>query len=373
MTAPYDLVVVGGGVMGCSAALRAVEGGMRVAVIEQAALGSGASGVNAGTLSLQIKRLKLMPYALKGYAWWRAAGEAVGFHRVGGLTLAFNAREAELLHERMIPKREAGAPIELISANAVAAQEPGLTRRVVAASWCPADGYANSSRTGMYFRGLLRDAHIEVREHTKAQQIVAEAGGFSIVTADARLHARRLLLAAGGWTQNLAAMLGFHQPIRVRVNTVAVTERAPRLVDAVIGHVTGLLTLKQKQNGTVLIGGGWQGRGTPAEGRGQVVAESLLTNLRLAQFAVPGLGALRVARAWTGFEANVPDFYPLAGAIPGVDNAFILSCVRGGFTIGPYIGRLMGELIVEREPEMPLFDPSRFASQTNSPHIKQDA
>jgi len=373
MSTEFDLAVIGGGVMGCSAALRAAEGGMRVVVIEQSALGSGATGVNAGTLSLQIKRLKLMPYALKGYAWWQQAGEAIGFHCVGGLTLAFNAREADLLHERMTQKRAAGAPIELISADAAAEREPGLTRRVVAASWCAADAYANSSRAGMYFRHLLNAAGIEAREHTKVRQIVQEAGGFTLNTSGEAVRTRRLLLAAGGWTQPLAETLGFHQPIRVRVNTVAVTERAPALVRAVIGHVTGLLTLKQKQNGTVLIGGGWQGRGTPTEGRGEVVADSLLTNLRLAQFAVPGLGRLRVVRAWTGFEANVPDFYPLAGAVPGVDNAFILACVRGGYTIGPYIGRLMGDLILGREPEMPLFDPARFVTTADPTLLKQEA
>ena len=117
MNPAFDLLVVGGGVMGCATALRAAQGGMRVAVIEQSALGSGASGVNAGTLSLQIKRLQLMPYALKGYAWWQAAGEAVGFHRTGGLTLAFTAREAELLAERMTRKRAAGAPLAFSGAG----------------------------------------------------------------------------------------------------------------------------------------------------------------------------------------------------------------------------------------------------------------
>lgn len=363
MTALFDLAVIGGGVMGCSAALRAAEGGMRVVLLEQAALGSGASGVNAGTLSLQIKRLKLMPYALQGYAWWQAAGDAVGFHRAGGLTLAFTQQEAELLTERMTQKRAAGAPIELVSAQTALAREPSLSHRVVAASWCAADGYANSSRTGMYFRGLLTAAGIETREYSPVQDILSERNRFALLTPRATVHARRVLLATGGWTGPLAARLGFDAPIRVRVNTVSVTARAPRLVGAVIGHVTGLLTLKQKQNGTVLIGGGWQGRGTPQDGRGEVVSETLLTNLRLAQFAVPALGALRVVRAWTGFEANVPDFYPLAGALPGVPNAYVLACVRGGYTIGPYIGRLMGDTILDRQPEMPLFDPARFQKQ----------
>ena len=185
MSKDFDLAVIGGGVMGCSTALRAAEGGMRVVVIEQSALenASGATGVNAGTLSLQIKRLKLMPYALKGYAWWQQAGEAVGFHCVGGLTLAFNAREVDLLHERMAQKRAAGAPIELISANAAAEREPGLTRRVVAASWCAADAYANSSRAGMYFRFLL--GHRRDRG-TRTHQSAADR------TGSRRLHAQHV-------------------------------------------------------------------------------------------------------------------------------------------------------------------------------------
>jgi glycine/D-amino acid oxidase-like deaminating enzyme len=85
----YDLIVIGAGVMGATAALRAAKGGMRVIVVEREAAGSGASGVNAGTLSLQIKRVRLMPYALRGYEWWRQAGDDVGFKRTGGYFLAF--------------------------------------------------------------------------------------------------------------------------------------------------------------------------------------------------------------------------------------------------------------------------------------------
>ena len=74
---------------------------------------------------------------------------------------------------------------------------------------------------------------------------------------------------------------------------------------------------------------------------------------------MPELSKVRIVRSWTGFEANVPDFYPLAGKLPNKDNAYILSCVRGGYTIGPYIGKLMGDYILGKETEMPLFDPSR--------------
>ena len=95
----------------------------------------------------------------------------------------------------------------------------------------------------------------------------------------------------------MAAMLGVDLPVNARVNTVSVTERMPPLTSTVIVHATGLLTMKQKANGSILIGGGWQGRGTPQEGRGQVMAASVQPNLALAQFVLPALATARVLRS----------------------------------------------------------------------------
>lgn len=366
MTERYDLIVVGGGIMGAAAALRARAGGMRVVVLESGDIGQGASGSNAGTLSLQIKRIALIPYALEGHAIWEGMGDAVGFRKTGGYTLAFTDQEADLLHDRMSRKRDAGAPISFVSPAEVAAREPGLSRRVVAASFCAEDGYANSSLTGRYYRLALASAGVDVRERCRVEAIDKGGAGFVVRAGDSTHHGTRLLLACGGWLRQTAAMIGIALPIRARVNTVSVLERGPPLVSAIVGHATGLLTLKQKQNGTVLVGGGWQGRGSPEDGTGRVVLDTVLPNLRLAQYAVPGLAQRRVLRCWTGFEANVPDFYPLAGALPGHPGAFVLGCVRGGYTIGPYIGTLMGDLILGREPAMPLFDPGRSFEGTST-------
>lgn len=369
MSTDFDIAIVGGGIMGAGAGLQVARGGMRAVLLEQGDIGQGASGVNAGTLSLQIKRVKLMEYALRGHREWQGMGAEVEFRETGGFTLAFTDREAALLQERMTMKREAGAPIEFVSPNEVATREPGLNRQVVAASWCPADGFANSSLTGRYYRKRLLAEGVDLRERTAVTAIRREGGGFILATPSGEIRARRLLLACGGWLKQAAAMIGLDLPVRARVNTVSVTERGPRLVSSVIGHATGLLTLKQKGNGTVLIGGGWQGLGQPGEGgdRGRVNAGSVLPNLRLARYAVPGLSELRIVRSWTGFEANVPDFYPLAGAAPGIENAFLLGCVRGGYTIGPYISRLMGDFILGRETELPLFDPARDFIEEKQP------
>jgi sarcosine oxidase subunit beta len=356
----WDAVIVGGGIMGSATALRLAASGMRVALIEASLLGMGASGVNAGTLSLQIKRVALMPYALRGHALWKRAGESVGYREVGGLTLAFTDREAQMLTERMNARRDAGAPIEIIPVQKALEREPSLTPKLVLASFCPLDAYANSSLTGTYYRTLLRQAGVHVVEQSPVDRIDPEGSEIVVKTRRETYRTRRALLATGAWARKMSETIGHPLPINVRINTVSVTERMPKIIGSVLGHASGLLTMKQSANGTTLIGGGWQGRGSPEEGHGEVVAGTLISNLRFAQYAVPGLARARIVRAWTGFEAHAPDFFPMAGLLPGTSNMYVLCCVRGGYTIGPYIGQLMGDFMLDRELELPLFDPARF-------------
>jgi len=357
----FDAVVVGGGVMGAAAAVRLAEGGMRVAVCEARQLGMGASGVNAGTLSMQTKRVPLIPYAVRGYELWKRAGDAVGFKETGSITLAYSASEAEGLARRMTARRNAGAPIEFITPAAARSFEPRLRDGLVAASYCAADGYANASLTGTYYRGLLRATGADVRELAPVLKIVPDERGVSVHTTAGELRAKRALLATGAWAKRMAEELEIPLPIRLRVNTVSVTEPIAPLIRVVIAHASGMLTLKQSDNGTVVVGGAWQGRGAPDDWLGDIDPETLIANLRLAQYVLPELATARLVRAWTGFEAQTPDSVPLAGLLPGTSNVFVLCCVRSGYTIGPYIGGLMGDLMLGREPELPLFDPARFS------------
>jgi sarcosine oxidase, subunit beta len=72
------------------------------------------------------------------------------------------------------------------------------------------------------------------------------------------------------------------------------------------------------------------------------------------------LAQARVARIWLGLEAETADAMPLLGAVPGVPGAYVIGSVHSGYTSGPYMGRLLADLMLGREPELPLFDPSRL-------------
>ncbi|MEP7184117.1 MAG: FAD-dependent oxidoreductase, partial [Betaproteobacteria bacterium] len=336
------------------------RGGMRVALCDARGLGMAASGVNAGTLSMQTKRIPLTPYAIRGYALWKAGGDAVGFKETGSLCVAYTEREADVLARQMTARREAGAPIDLIGETEARAKEPNLRPGILAASYCAADGYANASLTGAWYRRQLAEAGAELIEHAPAQRIDPDDSGVAVHTPKGTLLGARALIATGAWIKAMSEALGAPIPMRIRVNTVSVTERMPALIHAVVAHASGLLSLKQAANGTLLIGGAWQGRGEAATFKGEVVPKNLVANLRLAQYVLPGLAQARIVRSWTGFEGQTPDFVPLAGPLPGAANVWVLGCVRSGYTIGPYIGKLMADRMLGRELELPLFDPARF-------------
>ena len=366
--------------MGCTTALHLARGGRRVVLFERRGLCMAASGVNAGTLSIQIKRKELTRYGMRGWELWKTSpdwlGQEVGFHQKGGLTLAFTDAEAEILETKMTERREAGAPIEFIGLNRALEIEPGLSGHPTAVSYCAMDGYAQSNEIGRAYRAALAEAGVDVREKTPISGLEHDANGFTVVTSDTTEKATRLVLAGGAWMGRIADCLGVDLPVEFRVNQVSVTERMPHIVKSIIGVASdplaakdgsaigssqvGTLTLKQAENGTVLIGGGWQGIGSLDRGGYEVIPECLIGNLRQAHHAVPALGATRIVRTWLGIEGHVPDFLPIVGPLPGYETAFVIGCVRGGFTIGPFMGLLLAQRVLGQEPEMPLFDPARF-------------
>ena len=363
--AEYDLAVLGGGVMGCSVALHVARAGLRTILIEgRGGLCTQASGVNTGHVAVMDGRTYRVPYALRSLDLWQRAGEwlgaDVGFRVRGGLKLAFTEAEADALAASVAEMRAEGATLELVGANRARELEPALSGEVRAAAWSPCDGYANPLRISDGFKAALRRERVEVRLDAPVWRI--EAGPpFRIESGDEPVLARRLLIAAGAWMGELGRLVGIELPMRCRVSQVTVTERQVPLIRTAIGSVSDTLSLKQVDNGTVLIGGGWQGLGNPADGPREVVPEHLVGNLRLACVAVPGLAHARVVRTWLGLEARVPDNLPLNGALPGVAGAWVLGAVHTGFALSPAMTELMSSMILGRAGPVPMFDPARLA------------
>jgi sarcosine oxidase, subunit beta len=362
----YDVAVIGVGVIGATIALHLARGGMRVAAIDAGPICRQASGVNAGTLTMQMTRVALIPFALRAHAMWvdapRWLGHDVGVVACEGLSLAFTEREEAILSERAAKRREAGAPIRLVTAAEASQVEPGLGPGVRMAAYCAVDGYANAYLTAVAFRGALVAAGVDLHENRGVTGADRDGSVWSLATERGPIRARRVVLCGGVWLERMAGWFGVRLPIKTLVNQLSVTERVAPVMRTVVGIASGLLSLKQYPHGTVVIGGGWQGKGDRDTGWTEVQAESLVGNARLACHAIPALKTARIARAWAGFEAETADALPAVGPLPGVPDVSMVGSVHSGYTSGIMIAKLWAERLLGREPELDMsaFDPGRL-------------
>ncbi len=369
MTLPLShVVVIGGGIMGMLTALNLADRGCKVTILEKGRVWSEASGVNAGSLGVQNKLLPLVPYTLAAFEIWRRLGERlhcdIDFHQTGGYKIATTVEEVERLRKGAEGQSRAGLDLRWLEPADLRREAPWLSDTILAGTYCAQDGFASPLRVGPAVRAALAAAGAVIHEHCLIRSI--EAGkGIRVETSAGVIGADQLVIAAGAWTGQVAAMLGVTLPVALDVNMVSVTEPGPFTIGKMVSHARGILTLKQVSNGSCLIGGGWQGVGTLEDSRKELEFDQIIHNLSLALRIVPGLGALHVVRSWAGYEGVSPDSLPYAGRLPGHGHVYVAACSRGGFTVGPSITSLLAELIVEGRTGMPLdpFNPGRFANE----------
>ncbi|MHB1217088.1 MAG: NAD(P)/FAD-dependent oxidoreductase [Alphaproteobacteria bacterium] len=362
-----DVAVIGGGVVGISTALFLARAGRSVAVFDRTEPWSDASGSNAGTLSIQAMRVEVLAMARLGIALWRRFQEEdgmdVGFARLGGFLVATDEAQIAYLRDYAAEQARSGLELEWLEANRMRDRAPWLGHDVRAATFCEEDSHASPLLAGNAMIAAARRAGGRILSQTPIEAVTREGNGYAVKSAAGTLRCGAVVVTAGPWSGEVARMLGTALPLYVDTNMLTITEPGPKLFDRVVSHVAGILTLKQYENGTCMIGGGWQGRGVFATGQRKTDYGRLRQNWATAASVVPGLANLRAVRSWAGFQAVTPDALPVIGRLPGHDQAYIAAGARGGFHMGPAQGLALAEMIQGHAPPLDLarFDPGRFA------------
>ena len=357
--------------MGCNTALNLARGGMKVAVAERRGLCMAASGVNVGTLTLHTHPVSMVPYHRRSIEMWKNSADwlaDVGVRERGGITVAFTDEEIEMLATELDDRNEAGAPTEIIDTKRIQQIDPAISERIRFAYYCPLDGYADSNLTGRGFHNAFDQEGVDIRLGHQVSSIEPVGDGFAVRIGEDTVNARRIVVAAGAWVRELISPLGLEfPPATSRLITMAsATERQKPTLRSMITSVSGGLTLKQPDSGTYLIAGGWQGLKNPIGGNLEVTPQSQIGNLSMACYVMPALRDVRVIRSWSGMQIRLSNPEPMAGALPGLDGAYIIGGFFSGWTAGPFMGHLLAQSILGDEPEMPLFDPARVLTRVSN-------
>ncbi|MSO54176.1 MAG: FAD-binding oxidoreductase [Rhodospirillales bacterium] len=355
LAARADIVILGGGIAGLTAALRLAGAGREVVVIDRAEPWREASGVNAGTLGIQNKALSLFPFFLESTVEWRRLAEVVsedmGYMQNGGFRVAQTPEQVAKLRDEARQMSDLGAVIEWLDGNVLRDRAPWLGPSVTAATFCATDAFASPLLAG---RALIRAVERRggrVVTHTTVSHAERTTTGYRLHTTGGDIDCRSVIIAAGAWSDTVATLFGIKIGLRLNINMLSITDRVASFMDhQIVTHVGGRFTLKQFPNGSCILGGGFQGRGNTQTGEKELDFEQLLINLRFQCAVVPALKGANLLRSWAGLQGVPDDGKPLIGSVPDQPNLYLAVPGGGGFTGGPLVGRLVAETLLTGTP-----------------------
>ncbi|HLF48246.1 MAG TPA: FAD-dependent oxidoreductase [Methylomirabilota bacterium] len=351
-----DIVIVGGGIVGASCAYFLAERGAEVLLLEAGRIGREASGVNAGGVRQQARALPEMPLALESVRLWadleRRLEVPLEYERCGDLRIVESAEDAARLRAVAARERETGLALEWVDGAALRALVPSIAPGVLGGTFCPTGGQANPLRVAAAIGRRARDLGAIVWEGCPVRALARDGEGFALDCAHGRLRASRVVLAAGAWTPIVAEGLGARLPISLFVPQMQATVPLPRVLGTVLLGFTRKLSMKQMRSGAVLVGGGKRGWGDLVTRAKGLAAESMRLGAVDAVDVLPLLGRTETTRTWVGLEGLTSDEMPIIDCLE-TDRVYVAAGFSGhGFAIGPVVGRLLAEWLLDGTPSM---------------------
>ena len=389
-----DVVVIGGGVLGCAAAYHLSRRGVDVLLLERGELNREASGSNAGTLHVQMpgKHFRLnydrpdvtaverehvhatdRLYAEAARMWRTLEADLqsdLGVRRHGGLMVAETEEDLALLERKARLERPFGIETEILTTREMLAVAPQLSERLAGAAYCAEEGFANPLLAApAYVRAASRRGVRVVRHARVAGIEPLRPRGFRISTLAGTAEAGRVVCAAGAQTPDLASMVGLQLPIVTHALQVMVSEPRPPALAQLIQHAARPLSLRQTPHGTFVIGGGWPAQPVETDGaRPRTLLPSIVGSARVVSDVLPCVTGARILRAWAGTTTatGARNRIGFVGEYARAPGFFVLMAGGWGFALSPVLGRLLSELLCDGAPSLPLdeFSPARWAGRS---------
>ncbi|KRT71414.1 MAG: glycine oxidase ThiO, glycine oxidase [Candidatus Rokubacteria bacterium CSP1-6] len=371
MARTADILVVGGGVIGCAIAYELAKAGLAVTLVERGTPGCEASSAGAGMLAPQAESSAASPrlglglaskalYADLALELRERIGLDIEYETGGNLHCFLDEGDEAVGRAACAWQREAGLKAELLSRADALALEPDLSPEVRGALFLPEDHWVNNPRlvTALAGAAALEGVRFITGEATAFLRAGDRVTGAQV--GEDQVRAAVVVLAAGAWSGQLAATAGLRLPVGPVRGQIVCLEGIPRRHRHLL-HIKDHY-LVSRVNGEILIGASVEWAGFAKQVTAEYVRSALDAAIRLA----PALARLPIKATWAGFRPWAPDELPIIGAWPGLDGLVVATGhFRNGILLAPITGRLIRELLVDHAPSLDLtpFLPDRFARE----------
>ncbi|HEY4357311.1 MAG TPA: FAD-dependent oxidoreductase [Acidobacteriaceae bacterium] len=373
---PFDILVVGAGIVGSAVARECALLGWRVGVIEGAVPAGGATAAGMGHVVVMDDSPAQLALTAFSRSLWQAESEklphSVEYESRGTLWVAADDEEMAEVHSKQATYTRAGVKAEVLNAGGLAKAEPNLRHGLAGALLVPGDGVVYPPAAAGFYLSEARRLGAELF----LNRAVSASHGRVILNDGVTLSSERIVLAVGAECDLLPSM-----PIQKRKGHLIITDRYPgflhhQLVE--LGYLKSAHTLiedsvafniQPRQTGQLLIGSSRQYGNEDSA----VDAEILRRMMDRAREYMPGLEKLSALRVWTGFRAATDDKLPLIGPAAELADDPSLWLAAGfeglGITNAPGAARLLVDGMLDRKSEIDakpflparLMEPARLA------------
>lgn len=358
-----DVVVIGGGIIGCAVAYYLAKKGSSVIVLEGSDhIGNGGSSRNGGGVrqsGRDPRELPLVMYGIKNL--WPTLSEELEvdceYHQDGNLRLGKTEKHLEILQGLTDRAVKVGLDVHMIDGDEVRRINPYLSNEVIGASWCPTDGHANPLTTTLGYYKTARKLGAHFISGEKVVELRKTKGKLrQVITENDIYEADTVVLAAGLDSRKIAATVGIDVPMQAAMLEALVTEAEPHMFDQMLGTAEADFYGHQTKHGSFVFGGS-SGLEGYTKDNGTPVCCSLTASCicRGIMKYFPDLADAKIVRTWAGWMDRTADGVPVLGEVEEVPGLIMACGFSGhGFGIAPAVGHELADLIIEGTTQIDL-------------------